>query len=107
VTTTPPTLSAEQRAAALAKAKEARELRAEIKHRLKTGQRNLTSVVAEAETNPIIARMKVRSTLEAMPGIGRVKAAQIMETIGIAPNRRLGGLGANQIAALEQHLPFP
>jgi len=36
-----------------------------------------------------------------MPGVGKVRAAQIMERIGIAKNRRVGGLGTHQLAALE------
>jgi ribosomal protein S13 len=35
-----------------------------------------------------------------MPGIGRVRARQIMDEVGIAHSRRVRGLGANQTAAL-------
>ena len=34
--------------------------------------------------------------LESLPGVGKVKARQIMEDIGIADNRRVQGLGAQQ-----------
>ena len=37
-----------------------------------------------------------------MPGVGEVRARQIMEQIGIAENRRAAGLGAQQYAALKQ-----
>ena len=44
--------------------------------------------------------MKVTELLEAMPGVGRVRARAIMAEVGIAESRRVRGLGANQSAAL-------
>ena len=38
--------------------------------------------------------------LESMPGVGRVRARQIMEEVGISESRRVRGLGQNQVAAL-------
>ena len=38
--------------------------------------------------------------LESMPGVGRVRARQIMEEVGISESRRVRGLGTNQISAL-------
>ena len=35
-----------------------------------------------------------------MPGVGRVRARQMMEEIGISESRRVRGLGANQVAQL-------
>ena len=43
---------------------------------------------------------RVSALLESMPGVGRVRARQIMEEIGISESRRVRGLGQNQIAAL-------
>ena len=45
--------------------------------------------------------MKVSAVLEALPGVGKVKAAQTMEELGISDTRRVRGLGTNQVAALE------
>ena len=42
----------------------------------------------------------LRNLLEAMPGVGKVRAAQIMERLEIAPSRRLRGLGDRQRKAL-------
>jgi len=39
--------------------------------------------------------------LESMPGVGKVRAKQIMERLGIAESRRVRGLGTNQRSALE------
>ncbi len=97
-----PSLTPEQRAAALQKAAEARRERAEVKNRLKHSGASLSEVLKEGETNDVIGKMKVSALLESLPGVGKVRAAQIMERIGIAENRRVRGLGANQIAALER-----
>ena len=46
--------------------------------------------------------MKVLDLLQSMPGLGKVRAKQLMERIGIAETRRVRGLGVNQISALER-----
>jgi transposase len=97
-----PPLTPEQRAAALAKAAEARRERAEVKNRLKHSGASLTEVVKEGQENDVIGKMKVSALLESMPGVGKVRAAQIMERLGISTTRRVRGLGANQIASLER-----
>jgi hypothetical protein len=89
-------LTPEQRAAALAKGAEARRARAEVKERLKTGSMPLSELLAQAEKDEIIGRMKVLSVIESLPGIGKIKARRIMEDIGIAETRRVQGLGAVQ-----------
>lgn len=96
----PPKLSPEQRAAALVKAAEARRLRAELKELLKTGSLSFTQLLDKAAEDPIVAGMKVNSLLAAMPGTGKVKAKRMMETFGIADNRRIRGLGDRQRDAL-------
>lgn len=95
-----PKLTAEQRAAALAKAAQARQIRAEVKNRLKTSGASLAEVLDQSKANEIIAKLKVKDLLQALPGVGAVRAREIMERIGIAESRRLRGLGANQIQAL-------
>ncbi len=92
----PPQLTDEQRRQALAKAAEARRVRAETKELLKTGSMTLAEVFAEADSDELIAGLKVESLLGAMPGTGKIKAKRLMESVGIAENRRIRGLGANQ-----------
>ena len=92
----PPELTDEQRRQALAKAAEARRVRAETKELLKTGSMTLAEVFAEADSDELIAGLKVESLLGAMPGTGKIKAKRLMESVGIAENRRIRGLGANQ-----------
>ncbi len=95
---TPPQLTPEQRAAALEKAAEARTARAEIKARLKMG--SMTLAEALDSDDPNVLKLKVVSLLESLPGVGKVKARKLMDDIGIAENRRVQGLGAQQREAL-------
>ena len=99
-----PVFTPEQRAAALAKAGEARRLRAEVKELLKTGSFSLVEVLARSDTEDYIGGMKVESVLESLPGLGKIKTKRLMEELGIASNRRLRGLGERQRAALLRHL---
>ena len=95
-----PPLTPEQRAAALAKAAVARRERAAAKNRLKYSQGSLAEVITEGKDNEIIGKMKVSALLESLPGVGRVRARQIMDEVGISESRRVRGLGSNQAAAL-------
>lgn len=95
-----PQLTPEQRAEALAKAAVARRERAAVKNRLKYAQGSLSEVIADGKVNDIVGKMKVSALLESMPGVGRVRARQIMCEVGISETRRVRGLGNNQIAAL-------
>ena len=97
-----PPLTPEQRAAALEKAARARKERAEVKSRLKRGATTLSDVIKEGSTDDVIGKMKVSALLESLPGVGKVRAKQIMDRLGIADSRRVRGLGANQRAAIEQ-----
>jgi hypothetical protein len=96
-----PPLTPDQRAAALEKAAKARKERAEVKNNLKRGSLKLPAVLKQGQTDDTVGKMKVSALLEAMPGVGKVRARQIMERLGIAESRRVRGLGANQRTALE------
>ena len=96
-----PPLTPAQRAAALEKAAKARKDRAEVKNNLKRGAITLPAVLKQGQSDEIVGKMKVSALLEAMPGVGKVRARQIMERLGIAESRRVRGLGANQRTALE------
>ena len=96
-----PPLTPAQRAAALEKAAKARKDRAEVKNNLKRGAITLPAVLKQGQSDDTVGKMKVSALLEAMPGVGKVRARQIMERLGIAESRRVRGLGANQRTALE------
>jgi hypothetical protein len=95
-----PSLSPEQRAAALEKAAEIRKARAELKDQLKSGKTTLASVLDRAENDDVVGKLKVSAVLQAMPGIGKIRANQIMEKLKTAESRRLRGLGEQQRKAL-------
>lgn len=97
-----PTLTPEQRAAALEKAAEARRARAALKVELKSSGTSLADVLARGETDDVIGKMKVLAVVESMPGVGKVRAQQIMERLEISPSRRVRGLGVKQREALQR-----
>lgn len=95
----PPRLTSEQRAAALAKAAAARAARAEVREALRSGSMTLPEVLAQAHDD-LVGGIKVKALLTAVPGLGKVKSARLMDRIGISENRRLRGLGPKQQEAL-------
>ncbi|MGK4217787.1 integration host factor, actinobacterial type [Kocuria marina] len=97
-------LTDEERARAREKAKAARTARAEIKKGLRDGSISVAEVLRRGEDDEAVNRLKVTELLEATPGIGKVRSAAIMEQIGIAPTRRVRGLGQHQRKALVDYL---
>jgi S13-like protein len=98
----PPKLSSEARQQALVKAAQARRARAELKEKLKMGSIDLPELLELAAKDEVVAKMKVVSVLESMPGVGKVKARRLMEQHDISETRRVRGLGAKQREALLQ-----
>lgn len=78
----------------------ARVERAAIKRDLKRGVLRFQRLLERAESDRVVARMPVVDVLAALPAHGPHKAATLMQAAGIAPNRRLGGLGSRQRQAL-------
>ena len=101
----PPSLTPEQRQAALDKAGKARRERAELKEKLKIGSVSLPEVLAQAENEDTVAKMKVQAVLESLPGVGKVRARRTMDELGIADTRRIRGLGSQQREALLRAFP--
>lgn len=96
----PPSLSPEQRRAALDKAAAARRQRAEVKEKLKAGGLNLREVLEMGDRDEVIGKLKTVTVLESLPGLGKVRARRVMEELEISENRRLRGLGSKQREAL-------
>ena len=92
----PPSLSPDQRQAALEKAAAARRQRAELKEKLKMGSTSLKELLEQAQRDEVVGKMKVLSVLESLPGLGKVKARRLMEDVGISETRRIQGLGDKQ-----------
>jgi hypothetical protein len=96
----PPSLTPEQRQAALEKAAQARRVRAEVKEKLKMGSLTLGELFEQGDSDDTLAKLKVVSVLESLPGVGKVRARKLMEELDISESRRLRGLGRNQREAL-------
>ncbi len=94
-----PKLSDAERRAALKKAAAARQARAELKKKLKSGSVKLKEMLSKTD-DPIVGRMKVGNMLESLPGVGKARATKKMKELDISPTRRVQGLGTNQRANL-------
>lgn len=86
------------------RALQARRERAAIKRGLRDGVVDVAEVLSRREEDPAVGRMRVVDLVEAMPGLGPVRAAHVMESCAIAPSRRLRGLGERQASALVRAL---
>lgn len=102
----PPPLSSQDRAAAAARGVHARQVRAQVRTGLGEGSIDIRDVLraghADDEYGRILARMKVVDLLSSFRGIGPIRAADMMADIGIAANRRVGGLGYRQVQDLTE-----
>ena len=93
---TPPEVD---RAAASRKAVEARRARATVKHDIAIRARRAIDVVESAwagEQTAPEATMRVRELLLSIPNVGPTKADRVMEELGIAASKKVGGLGIRQ-----------
>ena len=98
-----PQMTEEQRKAALEKAAQTRRARSEVREQLKAGKLSAKEAL-ERRDDPIVGKIKVTQFIQSFPGYGKAKATKIMEEIGIPENRRLAGLGDNQVAKLLESL---
>jgi ribosomal protein S13 len=74
-----------------------------VKKKLKDRALSLKELFDLSDTDDIVAKLKVVSVLESLPGVGKVRARRIMQDLDISESRRLRGLGANQRNALLEH----
>ncbi|MET7642500.1 integration host factor, actinobacterial type [Streptomyces sp. NPDC005426] len=93
-----PPLTSAQRTEALKKAAAVRHERAEILAALKDGRVSLREVLDRGD--PVVGKIFVRRLLESLPGIGKVRAGQLMDSLGVSDRRRVQGLGTVQRAKL-------
>lgn len=93
-------LTNERRAAAFGPAAATRRARAELMHRLRRGDLRIEQLLAAADTDELLGRMKAAELVAALPAVGKKKARAIMTELGLAPTRRLRGLNHDQRGAL-------
>ena len=79
----PPSLTPEQRQRALEKAGAARRQRAEVKDKLKIGSLSLGELFEATdrgdESGNMLAKLKVVSVLESLPGVGKVTVNMVFD----------------------------
>jgi hypothetical protein len=95
-----PELDPEVRRAAVVKATAARQERAQLKARLRTGDASIAEVFEAAAASEAVSKCKVIDVIGAMPGYGPATARRLLEQLGIAESRRVRGLGPRQRTAL-------
>ncbi|QLL25035.1 guanylate kinase [Actinobacteria bacterium IMCC26103] len=101
----PPKLTAQQRAAALAKSTASRQVRAAVKARVKLGELSLSAVFDLAQNDEAIAKMRVAELLESFAGVGKIRALAMLERLQISQTRRIQGLGVAQRQNLLKEFP--
>jgi guanylate kinase len=101
----PPKLTAQQRAAALAKSTASRQVRAATKARVKSGDLTLSAVLDLAKSDEAIAKMRVVELLESFAGVGKVRAIATLDRLQISQTRRIQGLGVAQRQNLLREFP--
>ena len=94
----PPKLTTQERRDALKAAVAARRIRAAFKEEIKVGKKSWKDAFSAQEES--IKKMRVRELIESLPGVGEVRAKNILEKAGISPTRRVGGVGRSQYEKL-------
>ncbi len=90
------TLTPEQRRQALAKAAAARTARKHLLDEVKARKLSLADVLESAERDGLMQKTKILALVKALPGVGVVRAAQLLKNARVDPARRVGGLGTRQ-----------
>ena len=103
----PPQLTPEERARALEVAKVSRRERAAAKAEIHKGALSFSAFLELADSNEVLAKMRVIELLESMPGYGKIRAQALMDKFAISPTRRVKGLGRHQRVALLKEFEIP
>lgn len=93
-----PEMTESQRKAALERAAQVRSERAALKKALKDGSAKIADVLTSDDD--VVGKTKVAQLINALPGYGKARTAQLMDHIGIAENRRVAALTDRQRDAL-------
>ena len=93
-----PLRSLDQRMEALARANDIRVRRAQLKKDLKEGHAQIESILLDPPE--YVSTAKVFDMLMAVPKLGRVKAARLLNSCRISQSKTVGGLSERQRAEL-------
>ena len=102
---TPPPRDDAERAAALEKAAHARAVRAALKADVAAGAVSMAEVFEQADTDEVVANIKLLSLLQALPYVGKVRSRRLLDELGISERRRLRGVGPRQRDRLLERVP--
>ena len=81
----------------------ARQARAVVKQRLRSGELSPIRAMSNAQqAGTPEASLRVTEFLQTFPAIGETKTVRLLDELGISPRKRLGGLGVLQRERLEQ-----
>ena len=104
----PPLLTEDDRARAREKALIARRSRARLKTELRVGDLAFVDVVklarSEGDLGQAAGRLRIGDVLLSLPGVGQARADAILVSAGVSGQRRLRGLGHQQINRLISEL---
>ena len=67
-----------------------------------SGALTLSQALDKALEDDVLSRVKVVDLLRALPRVGVTRSQEIMESLEIAPNRRIRGLGRHQVDRLKE-----
>lgn len=97
-----PEITEEEQMAAIAKAQQARHDRADLLRKVKAGKVRPEDVLKRRDD--LVRKTRVLRFIESWPGVGKQTAPRLMEAFHIAKERRIGGLGPKQLAAMTEWL---
>jgi hypothetical protein len=83
------------RASLVARVIEQRACLSEIRRSLRAGERTLDDVLLDTD-DQLIAALKVKSVLTAVPALGKIKTVRLLARLGISEFVRIGALGPDQ-----------
>lgn len=101
--TTPPVRTPEQRTESLAEGRRIVEARATIKRQLKAGDISIADIIDIGDRgvgDPVIGRMRIGQVLRAVPRVGNVRSARLLEQIGVDAKTHLDDLRDEHRAAI-------
>ncbi len=92
------------RDAALAKAAEIRSVRADVVAAVADGSAALGGVFERSADESMVSDIKILTVLEAVPGVGKVRARRLLEAVGIPESHRIDQLDADRRRSLIEEL---
>ncbi|MBN2177030.1 MAG: hypothetical protein JW722_05160 [Demequinaceae bacterium] len=71
-----------------------------FKDEVAEGAHGMAAAIGLAKADETLSGIKTVDLLKSLPGVGPKKAEALMVEVGIAPSRRIRGLGEHQVSAL-------